>query len=62
MRLSVKAGDLVSVKWRWSAIGIVVSEPRTGIQRTVCEVLFGKTGKIATRDCNDLEIIEENKQ
>jgi hypothetical protein len=61
----VKVGDLVRAKWEKSfrrhGIGIIVSEPRTGVQRTVCEVLFGQTGKVATRNCNDLEIIEENK-
>jgi len=59
----MKVGDLVKVRrGRGRGIGIIVSEPRTGIRRTVCEILFGKTGQIATRNCNDLEIIEENKQ
>ena len=58
----MKVGSLVRVKWGWGrGIGIVVSEPRTGVHRTVCEVLFGQTGKVATRNCKHLEIIEENK-
>ena len=70
MRLSVKVGDLVKIRYSrgQGKMGIIVTEPRWGVNamksngrtnKKLCEVLFAATEQVATRGCDDLEVIGE---
>jgi len=66
----MKVGDLVKVHYSRGQgnSGIIVSEPRWGVNRSmpngttdkkVCEVYFMATQQRATRGCDDLVVISE---
>ena len=68
----MKRGDLVKVNYSRGQgnMGIIVSEPRWGVNtmmpsgrtsKKVCEVLFSATQQVATRGCDDLEVISESR-
>jgi len=51
-------------------MGIIATEPRWGVNRSMpggitdkklCEVYFFATHQIATRGCDDLEVINESR-
>ena len=65
----MKVGDLVKIRQQrgYKTVGIIISEPRFGVNvlssdgttgKTVCEVLFAVTQQVVTRACNDLEMIK----
>jgi len=66
----MKIGDLVKIKYNKSQgkLGVVISGPREGVNiistrshtasKKVCEVLFSGSEQVATRACNDLEVIK----
>ena len=50
-------------------MGIIVTEPRWGVNtsmpngrtnKKLCEVLFSASEQVATRGCDDLEVISES--
>ena len=67
----MKVGDLVKINYNrgQGSRGIVVTEPRFGVNTMsmqalhgkVCEVLFSATNQVATRVCNDLVVISETR-
>ena len=68
----MKIGDLVKVKHSTQSryLGIVVTTPRFGVNvmspcgttgKKVCEVWFTHYGAVASRSCNDLEVINESR-
>jgi len=67
----VKIGDLVKIRYSrgQGTTGIIATEPRWGVNRAMpggitdkklCEVYFFATNQIATRGCDDLEVINES--
>ena len=67
----MKIGDLVKISYSRGQgnMGIIATEPRWGVNRAMpggttgkklCEVYFFATRQIATRGCDDLEVINEN--
>ena len=67
----MKVGDLVKISYSRGQgnMGIIATEPRWGVNRSkpggitdkkLCEVYFFATRQIATRGCDDLEVINEN--
>ena len=68
----MKVGDLVKIRYSRGQgnMGIIATEPRFGVNvlapdgttgRKVCEVYFMVTQQVATRACNDLEVINESR-
>ena len=68
----MKIGDLVKINYSrgQGTIGVIVTEPRWGVNvmktngrtnKKVCEVLFSATNQVATRGCDDLEVISESR-
>jgi len=68
----VKVGDLVKIHYSrgQGSMGIIVTEPRWGVNtqmpngrtnKKLCEVLFSATNQIATRGCDDLEVVNESR-
>lgn len=68
----MKRGDLVKVNYSRGQgnMGIIVTEPRWGANtsmtngrtnKKLCEVLFSATEQVATRGCDDLEVISESR-
>ena len=68
----MKVGDLVKIKYSQGQgnTGIIATEPRWGVNRSMpggitdkklCEVYFFATRQIATRGCDDLEVISEDR-
>ena len=64
----MKVGDLVKVRYSrgQGAMGVIATQPRWGVNRSMpggitdkklCEVYFFATNQIATRGCDDLEIL-----
>ena len=64
----MKIGDLVKIRYSrgQGSTGIIATEPRWGVNRSMpggitdkklCEVYFFATNQIATRGCDDLEIL-----
>jgi len=64
----MKIGDLVKINYSrgQGSIGIIMTEPRWGVNaskpngrtnKKLCEVLFSATNQVATRGCDDLEVI-----
>ena len=67
----MKIGDLVKIRYSrgQGTMGIIATEPRWGVNLSkpdgttgisVGEVYFFATHQIATRGCDDLEVINEN--
>lgn len=67
----MKIGDLVKIRYSrgQGTTGIIATEPRWGVNRAMpggitdkklCEVYFFATNQIATRGCDDLEVINES--
>ena len=67
----MKLGDLVKIRYSrgQGKMGIIVTEPRWGVNVTkpggrtnkkLCEVLFSASEQVATRGCDDLEVISED--
>ena len=63
----MKIGDMVRIKHYTSVAGVIISEPRDGVNvlavdgttgKKACEVFFFDVQKVATRSCNDLEVVE----
>ena len=68
----MKVGDLVKINYSRGQgnMGIIVTEPRWGVNamkpngrtnKMLCEVLFSATQQVATRGCDDLEVISESR-
>ena len=69
----MKVGDLVKIRDSPDHVhftGIIAAEPRFGVNvmapsghtgKKVCEVYFMATRQIATRGCDDLEVINEGR-
>ena len=68
----MKIGDLVKISYSrgQGKMGLIVSEPRWGVNaskpngrtsKKLCEVLFSATQQVATRGCDDLEVISEGR-
>ena len=68
----MKLGDLVKIKYSrgQGKMGLIVTEPRWGVNvsmpngrtnKKLCEVLFAESGQVATRGCDDLEVLSENR-
>ena len=68
----MKIGDLVKISYSRGQgnMGIIATEPRWGVNRSMpdgitgkklCEVYFFATRQIATRGCDDLEVINEGR-
>ena len=64
----MKVGDLVKIRYSrgQGKMGVIVTEPRWGVNasmpngrtnKMLCEVLFSATNQVATRGCDDLEVI-----
>ena len=67
----MKVGDLVKIRYSRGQgnMGIIATQPRWGVNvmkpdgttgKKVCEVYFMATQQVATRGCDDLEVINEN--
>jgi len=67
----MKLGDLVKIRYSrgQGKMGLIVTEPRWGVNaskpngrtnKKLCEVLFSMSGQVATRGCDDLEVIDES--
>ena len=65
----MKIGNLVKIKYSrgQGKMGLIVTEPRWGVNvqcptgrtnKMLCEVLFFASEQIATRGCDDLEVIK----
>ena len=68
----MKIGDLVKIRYSrgQGTMGIIATQPRWGVNRSMpggntdkklCEVYFFATNQIATRGCDDLEVINEGR-
>jgi hypothetical protein len=68
----MNVGDLVRIRYPrgQGRMGVIVSEPRWGVNvkapggrtnKMLCEVLFAATEQVATRGCDDLEVISESR-
>ena len=68
----MKMGDLVKIKYSrgQGKTGLIVTEPRWGVNtqmpngrtnKMLCEVLFSATQLVATRGCDDLEVVSESR-
>lgn len=59
----MKVGDLVKVRGRGRGVGVIVTEPHGGIAVHLhgpqCDVLFAGTGRVVSKMCKDLEILNE---
>ncbi len=64
----MKIGDLVKIRYSrgQGTMGVIATQPRWGVNRSMpggitdkklCEVYFFATNQIATRGCDDLEIL-----
>ena len=67
----MKIGDLVKIRYSrgQGTMGVIATQPRWGVNRMtrtgrtnkkLCEVYFFATHQIATRGCDDLEVINES--
>ena len=67
----MKIGDLVKIRYSrgQGTMGIIATQPRWGVNRMtrtgrtnkkLCEVLFSASEQVATRGCDDLEVINED--
>ena len=68
----MKVGDLVKIRYSrgQGTMGVIATQPRWGVNRSkpggitdkkLCEVYFFATHQIATRGCDDLEVINESR-
>jgi len=68
----MKIGDLVKIRYSRGQgnMGIIATQPRWGVNvrmpdgttgKKLCEVYFFATRQIATRGCDDLEVINESR-
>ena len=68
----MKIGDLVKIRYSrgQGTMGVIATQPRWGVNRSMpggitdkklCEVYFFATNQIATRGCDDLEVINEGR-
>ncbi len=69
----MKIGDLVKIRYSrgQGTMGVIATQPRWGVNRSMpdgitdkklCEVYFFATNQIATRGCDDLEVINESRR